>query len=73
MIRRSIVIGCGGYLPQRIVTNEVLARDIDTSDRLLEVDHQGIISIGPPSDMFLGKLIQSVRCPIHIESIRFPR
>ena len=32
MIRRSIVIGCGGYLPQHIVTNEELARDVDTSD-----------------------------------------
>ncbi|MBI76423.1 MAG: 3-oxoacyl-ACP synthase [Rhodospirillaceae bacterium] len=32
MIRRSIVVGCGCYLPQRVVTNEELARSIDTSD-----------------------------------------
>jgi len=32
MTRRSIVVGCGCYLPQRVVTNEELARSIDTSD-----------------------------------------
>src|SRR5260370_41441897 len=29
---RSILAGCGGYLPERIVTNDELARTIDTSD-----------------------------------------
>lgn len=28
----SILAGCGGYLPERIVTNDELARTIDTSD-----------------------------------------
>ena len=32
MTRRSIVVGCGCYLPKRVVTNEELARSIDTSD-----------------------------------------
>ena len=32
MTRHSIVIGCGSYLPDRIVTNEELARRVDTSD-----------------------------------------
>jgi 3-oxoacyl-[acyl-carrier-protein] synthase-3 len=32
MVRRSIVAGCGAYLPDRIVTNQDLARDLDTSD-----------------------------------------
>ncbi len=31
-MRRSVVAGCGAYLPERIVTNEELARRIDTSD-----------------------------------------
>ena len=31
-MKRSRVIGWGSYLPQRIVTNEELARQIDTSD-----------------------------------------
>ena len=29
---RSVVIGCGGYLPEQIVTNRDLAKRVDTSD-----------------------------------------
>jgi 3-oxoacyl-[acyl-carrier-protein] synthase-3 len=29
---RSILAGCGGYLPDRIVTNDELSRTVDTSD-----------------------------------------
>ena len=29
---RSILAGVGGYLPERIVTNDELARTVDTSD-----------------------------------------
>jgi 3-oxoacyl-[acyl-carrier-protein] synthase-3 len=32
MVVRSVVAGCGGHLPERIVTNEELARSVDTSD-----------------------------------------
>ena len=32
IVRRSQVIGCGAYLPERILTNEQLAERIDTSD-----------------------------------------
>mgnify|MGYP001318351323 FL=1 len=32
MIRRSVVEGCGSYLPERIVTNKELAEKVDTSD-----------------------------------------
>src|SRR3954470_19899502 len=32
MSPRSILAGCGGYLPQRIVTNDELSRTVDTSD-----------------------------------------
>jgi 3-oxoacyl-[acyl-carrier-protein] synthase III len=32
MTIRSKVVGCGGYLPERIVTNEELAARLDTSD-----------------------------------------
>ncbi|MBE9552255.1 MAG: ketoacyl-ACP synthase III [Proteobacteria bacterium] len=31
-MRRSVVTGCGAYLPERIVTNDELASRIDTSD-----------------------------------------
>jgi 3-oxoacyl-[acyl-carrier-protein] synthase III len=32
MMMRSQVLGCGGYLPERIVTNDELAARLDTSD-----------------------------------------
>ena len=31
-MRRSQVIGCGGYLPERVVSNEELAQTVETSD-----------------------------------------
>jgi len=31
-ITRSIALGCGGYLPERVLTNAEIARKIDTSD-----------------------------------------
>jgi len=32
MVKRSIIAGTGSYLPERVVTNEELAKAIDTSD-----------------------------------------
>jgi 3-oxoacyl-[acyl-carrier-protein] synthase-3 len=32
MPRRSAVVGCGAYLPERVLTNDDLARMVDTSD-----------------------------------------
>ncbi len=32
MVVRSVVTGCGAHLPERIVTNDELARSVDTSD-----------------------------------------
>jgi len=31
-MRRSIILGCGSYLPERVLTNAELARMVDTSD-----------------------------------------
>ena len=31
-VRRSVIVGCGGYLPEHILTNDELAQRIDTSD-----------------------------------------
>ena len=31
-MRRSQIVGCGSYLPERIVTNDELAKRVDTSD-----------------------------------------
>ena len=41
MTVRSVVLGCGSYLPQRILTNAELAARIDTSDEWI-VQRTGI-------------------------------
>jgi 3-oxoacyl-[acyl-carrier-protein] synthase III len=33
---RSVVQGCGAYLPQRVVTNDELAKKVDTSDEWIQ-------------------------------------
>ena len=38
---RSVVLGCGSYLPERILTNAELAQRIDTSDEWI-VQRTGI-------------------------------
>jgi 3-oxoacyl-[acyl-carrier-protein] synthase-3 len=32
MVRRAVVAGCGSYLPDRILTNDEIAKTLDTSD-----------------------------------------
>ena len=43
MVRRSVVAGCGAYLPEQIVTNDELAQRVDTSDEWI-VQRTGIRS-----------------------------
>ena len=38
---RSVVLGCGSYLPQRVLTNAELATRVDTSDEWI-VQRTGI-------------------------------
>ncbi|KAI94806.1 ketoacyl-ACP synthase III [Rhodomicrobium vannielii ATCC 17100] len=38
---RSVVLGCGSYLPERVLTNQDLARIVDTSDEWIS-DRTGI-------------------------------
>jgi 3-oxoacyl-[acyl-carrier-protein] synthase-3 len=40
-VRRSVVVGCGGYLPEKILTNDELAQQLDTSDEWIR-DRSGI-------------------------------
>ncbi|MCZ6592211.1 MAG: ketoacyl-ACP synthase III [Alphaproteobacteria bacterium] len=40
-VRRSVVVGCGGYLPEKILTNDELAQRLDTSDEWIR-DRSGI-------------------------------
>jgi 3-oxoacyl-[acyl-carrier-protein] synthase-3 len=42
MVRRSVVAGCGSYLPARIVTNNELSKRVDTSDEWI-VQRTGIM------------------------------
>jgi len=35
-VRRSRIIGCGAYLPEKVMTNDDLARLVDTSDEWVE-------------------------------------
>lgn len=35
-MRRSVLLGCGSYLPQKIMTNNDLARIVDTTDEWIE-------------------------------------
>ncbi|MFO1188686.1 MAG: beta-ketoacyl-ACP synthase III [Alphaproteobacteria bacterium] len=41
MNQRSVVLGCGGYLPERVVTNDELAKSLDTSNEWI-VERTGI-------------------------------
>ena len=41
MTRRSKILGCGSYLPERILTNAELAKTLDTSDEWI-VERSGI-------------------------------
>jgi 3-oxoacyl-[acyl-carrier-protein] synthase III len=40
-VRRSVILGCGAYLPTQVLTNEDLARKVDTSDEWI-VQRTGI-------------------------------
>jgi 3-oxoacyl-[acyl-carrier-protein] synthase-3 len=40
-VRRSVILGCGSYLPHQVLTNEELARKVDTSDEWI-VQRTGI-------------------------------
>jgi 3-oxoacyl-[acyl-carrier-protein] synthase-3 len=41
MVRRSVVTGCGGYLPKQVITNAEMAKRVDTSDEWI-VERTGI-------------------------------
>jgi 3-oxoacyl-[acyl-carrier-protein] synthase III len=51
-VRRSVVLGCGSYLPNQVLTNADLARKVDTSDEWI-VQRTGIHErrIAAPGEM----------------------
>jgi len=52
MKRRSIILGCGSYLPDNVVTNDMLAEKVDTSDEWI-TSRSGIRQrhIAPPEQL----------------------
>jgi 3-oxoacyl-[acyl-carrier-protein] synthase III len=60
--RRSVVIGCGGYLPSQVLTNEDLARKVDTSDEWI-VQRTGIHErrIAAPGELTSHMAAQAAR------------
>lgn len=52
MNRRSIILGCGSYLPEQVVTNEEMSKRVDTTDEWI-VARTGICQrhIAPPEQM----------------------
>ncbi len=51
-VTRSVVLGCGSYLPSRVLTNDDLARLVDTSDQWI-TQRTGIRErrIAPPDEL----------------------
>ena len=72
MIQRSIIIGCGAYLPERIVTNAELAKQVDTTDEWIRqrtgIEQRHIAADGEmTSDLALAaskKAIASAGIPV---------
>ena len=66
MIRRSVVAGCGAYLPERILTNAELAKTVDTSDewivRRTGIRHRHIAAEGEKtSDLALAAALPALK------------
>jgi 3-oxoacyl-[acyl-carrier-protein] synthase-3 len=59
---RSVVIGCGSYLPARILTNDELARSVDTTDEWI-VQRTGIRErrIAAPGEMTSDLALNAAR------------
>jgi 3-oxoacyl-[acyl-carrier-protein] synthase-3 len=64
-VRRSVVLGCGSYLPAQILTNDELARKVDTSDEWI-VQRTGIHErrIAAPGEMTSHLAVHAARAAI---------
>jgi 3-oxoacyl-[acyl-carrier-protein] synthase III len=61
-VRRSVLLGCGSYLPSQVLTNEDLARKLDTSDEWI-VQRTGIHErrIAAPGELTSQMATQAAR------------
>ena len=64
-VTRSVVLGCGSYLPERILTNAELARKVDTSDEWI-VQRTGIHErrIAAPGELTSDMGIKAARAAL---------
>lgn len=64
-VMRSVVLGCGSYLPSRILSNEELARSVDTSDEWI-VQRTGIHErhIAAPGELTSDLAINAARAAL---------
>ena len=65
MVRRSVVLGCGSYLPNQVLTNADLARKVDTSDEWI-VQRTGIHErrIAAPGEVTSQMATQAARAAL---------
>ncbi len=71
-VLRSVVLGCGAYLPSRILTNDELARAVDTTDEWI-VQRTGIRErhIAAPGEMTSDLALHAARAALanaHVEA-----
>ena len=71
-VLRSVVLGCGSYLPARILSNDELARSVETTDEWI-VQRTGIRErhIAAPGEMTSDLAIHAARAALanaHIDA-----
>lgn len=64
-VRRSVIVGCGSYLPSRVLTNDELASKVDTSDEWI-VQRTGIHErrIAAPGELTSHMATQAARAAL---------
>jgi 3-oxoacyl-[acyl-carrier-protein] synthase-3 len=64
-VQRSVALGCGSYLPRRVLTNEELARTVDTSDEWI-VQRTGIHErrIAAPGELTSDMALHAARAAL---------
>ncbi len=72
MVRRSVVLGCGSYLPNQVLTNADLALKVDTSDEWI-VQRTGIYErrIAAPGELTSQMATRAARAALahaHVEA-----
>jgi 3-oxoacyl-[acyl-carrier-protein] synthase-3 len=63
---RSVVLGCGSYLPERVVTNEELSKSVETTDEWIRqrtgIRQRHIAAEGEFTSHLAIKAARSARC-----------